>query len=29
MLTAGDVLYLLGDDSDIMLARRRLTGDGG
>jgi len=28
-LAAGDVLYLLGDDSDIMLARRRLTGDGG
>lgn len=28
-LSAGDVLYLLGDDSDIMLARRRLTGDGG
>jgi monovalent cation:H+ antiporter-2, CPA2 family len=26
-LGAGDVLYLLGDDSDIMLARRRLTGD--
>ncbi len=28
-LEAGDVLYLLGDDSDIMLARRRLSGDGG
>jgi CPA2 family monovalent cation:H+ antiporter-2 len=28
MLAAGDVLYLLGDDSDVMLARRRLTGDG-
>ena len=28
-LAAGDVLYLLGDDSDIMLARRRLTGDAG
>ena len=28
-LAANDVLYLLGDDSDIMLARRRLTGDGG
>jgi CPA2 family monovalent cation:H+ antiporter-2 len=28
-LAAGDVLYLLGDDSDIMLARRRLSGDGG
>jgi monovalent cation:H+ antiporter-2, CPA2 family len=28
ILAAGDVLYLLGDDSDIMLARRRLTGDG-
>ena len=25
-LAAGDVLYLLGDDSDIMLARRRLSG---
>ena len=29
MLSSGDVLYLLGDDSDIMLARRRLSGDGG
>ena len=29
MLASGDVLYLLGDDSDIMLARRRLSGDGG
>ena len=28
-LAAGDVLYLLGDDSDIMLARRRLTGEAG
>jgi CPA2 family monovalent cation:H+ antiporter-2 len=28
-LNAGDVLYLLGDESDIMLARRRLTGDAG
>jgi len=28
-LAADDVLYLLGDDSDIMLARRRLSGDGG
>ncbi len=28
-LAAGDVLYLLGDDSDIILARRRLSGDGG
>lgn len=28
-LAVGDVLYLLGDDSDIMLARRRLSGDGG
>jgi monovalent cation:H+ antiporter-2, CPA2 family len=28
-LSAGDVLYLLGDESDIMLARRRLTGDSG
>jgi CPA2 family monovalent cation:H+ antiporter-2 len=27
-LSAGDVLYLLGDDSDIMLARRRLSGAG-
>jgi monovalent cation:H+ antiporter-2, CPA2 family len=27
-LKAGDVLYLLGDDTDIMLARRRLTGEG-
>jgi CPA2 family monovalent cation:H+ antiporter-2 len=26
---ASDVLYILGDDSDIMLARRRLSGDGG
>jgi CPA2 family monovalent cation:H+ antiporter-2 len=25
-LSPGDVLYLLGDDSDIMLARRRLSG---
>ena len=29
MLASGDVLYLLGDDSDIMLARRRLSGEGG
>jgi K+/H+ antiporter YhaU regulatory subunit KhtT len=29
MLSSGDVLYLLGDASDIMLARRRLSGDGG
>ena len=29
LLAAGDVLYILGDDSDIMLARRRLSGDGG
>jgi CPA2 family monovalent cation:H+ antiporter-2 len=28
-LSSGDVLYLLGDASDIMLARRRLSGDGG
>ena len=28
-LSAGDVLYLLGDDSDIILARRRLSGEGG
>jgi K+/H+ antiporter YhaU regulatory subunit KhtT len=28
-LAASDVLYILGDDSDIMLARRRLSGDGG
>ena len=28
-LSSGDVLYLLGDDSDIMLARRRLSGQGG
>ena len=28
-LRARDVLYLLGDDSDIILARRRLTGEGG
>jgi len=28
-LKPGDVLYLLGDDSDIMLARRRLTGEAG
>jgi CPA2 family monovalent cation:H+ antiporter-2 len=27
-LAAGDVLYLLGDESDIMLARRRLSGSG-
>ena len=24
-LGAGDVLYLLGDESDVLLARRRLT----
>jgi CPA2 family monovalent cation:H+ antiporter-2 len=29
LLAAGDVLYLLGDESDVLLARRRLTGDGG
>jgi CPA2 family monovalent cation:H+ antiporter-2 len=28
-LRARDVLYLLGDESDILLARRRLTGEGG
>ena len=28
-LASGDVLYLVGDESDIMLARRRLSGDGG
>jgi monovalent cation:H+ antiporter-2, CPA2 family len=27
-LTEGDVLYLIGDESDVMLARRLLTGDG-
>jgi CPA2 family monovalent cation:H+ antiporter-2 len=28
-LSQGDVLYLLGDESDVLLARRRLTGVGG
>jgi K+/H+ antiporter YhaU regulatory subunit KhtT len=27
-LTEGDFLYLLGDESDVLLARRRLTSGG-
>jgi CPA2 family monovalent cation:H+ antiporter-2 len=29
LLSTGDVLYLLGDESDILLARRRLSGNDG